>query len=376
MKQLTFRFMVTALMLTSTSLLCAQTAQPLPVLQGTVGDVRNINTASLLTLMAQGSANRDLVLVAAHRGYWLNAPENSAPALQGAFDSGIEAIEIDLRTTSDGQLVLSHDPDLVKETTGTGLISNTPYSLIQGLPLRDRKGRPNSGLHMLTFADALAILQSYSSGGNGPVIIADLKDPNPWPAYQAGVNQVKARLAPVTQPAVVFKMKMKNLPSVDQIEQEFANHPSYGHILPVVNPEDAQGTWAPNTNNFNDLLVLSQYPYFVQQFELNINAVGDGASQYVSTGASGVLFSFATYWEPRFYPEGVSTISFDSNNQPFTRCCYLPSSIPADLRGVLNFSLYYNSNASPGVSLITSDNLAETLNFLSSLGLRNTSELQ
>jgi hypothetical protein len=109
-------------------------------------------------------------------------------------------------------------------------------------------------------------------------------------------------------------------------------------------------------------------PNFIQQFELNINTVGDGAASYPAPVGS--LRSFATYYQPSFYPEGVSTIVAGN-----TLCCYL-ANIANDNRGVLNFSLFYTSPQFPGVSLITSDNLAETLNFLVSTGKRNVSEIQ
>ncbi|MCU1322224.1 MAG: glycerophosphoryl diester phosphodiesterase protein [Acidobacteriaceae bacterium] len=371
------RILVMALAIAFAPLLHAQ--QPLPVLQGVTTSVGNINTAKLLALMNHGSP--DMVLLAAHRGYWLNYPENSIIALDQAFQAGIEIIEIDLRTTSDGQLVISHDTDLVKETTGSGLISSMTLSQLQALTLRDRHGNPVSNslnLHLLSFAETLNLLKGYSGGGHGPVIIADIKDQTPWPAYLAGVQQVAATLDTATQPAVIFKMKMSKIPSIGAVQAEAAAHPSYGHMVLTVNPEDFIGPWAPSTSNFRILTNLWETsPNFVQQFEMNTNAIGDGTAPYTAA-----LGSFATYYEPSFYPEGVSTITIpkDPNGvptgePPFTNCCNLHNltlgSPNQDLRGVLPFALYYNSS-----SLITSDNIAETLNFLSSQGKRNVSELQ
>jgi hypothetical protein len=119
---------------------------------------------------------------------------------------------------------------------------------------------------------------------------------------------------------------------------------------------------------------------------MNINTVGDGATKYLS-GLGGQLNSFAAYFESKFYPEGVSTIyggSTDTRNfnpsvlppnlQPGqTFCCY-QSLLPGDLRGLLDFSLFYDQSTHV-VSLVTTDNLSETLNFLVSLGKRNVSEI-
>ncbi len=314
-----------------------------PALPGTIpGGVSNIDTQLLLLQMNHGSSNNDLVLVAAHRGFWLNNPENSTPGLQAAFSSGVEIIEIDLRTTSDGVLVISHDADLKKETTGTGFVNQTSWATISGLKLRDRRGNPQN-LTMLRFQDALSILSSFSTGtGLGPVIIADLKDQNPWPAYLAGVNLVQSTLDTPTQRAVVFKMKMKNLPSILTLQQQYSSHPFTGHIIPVINPEDATGNpngfdgpdwdpstgsgdWSPFSQNFQGLLGLSNNPTnFIQQFELNSNSVGDGASQYV--GAAGPLTSFA----PILSSEIATTAM---HQEPWYGCDGLfPVAAPADLR--------------------------------------------
>jgi hypothetical protein len=129
-----------------------------------------------------------------------------------------------------------------QETTGTGFVNNTSWATISGLQLRDRKGSPQAGLTMLRFQDALKILENYQSGSlYGPVIIADLKDQNSWPAYLSGVNLVATTLPSPYQRGVVFKMKMKNLPSIAAVQAEASAHPGYGHILPVINPEDATG---------------------------------------------------------------------------------------------------------------------------------------
>lgn len=371
----------------------AQTVPDTPKIAGTVADVRQINTASLLRHMSKGSPNNDLVLVAAHRGYWVNAPENSNPALRAAFDNGVEVIEIDLRTTSDGVLVVSHDADLVKETTGTGFVSNTTWSQISSLQLRDRKGNPQK-LQMLRFEDALQILSAYQASGGlqGPVVIADIKDANSWQTYLKALSVLQATLPQSAWPAVVFKMKMRNI-STDTatgISAQASGHNAWGHIVAVVNPEDAANpTWSPSSSNFQTLLSLSQSSqnYFLQQFEMNISAVGDGATKYIAN-EGGQLNSFATYYESKFYPEGVSTIyggagdtrNFDPSTLPpnlqggQTFCCYSPL-LSNDLRGLLVFSLFYNSTNAFRVSLITADNLSDTLNLLVSLGQRNVSEM-
>ena len=48
-------------------------------------------------------------LVVAHRGAWGKAPQNSLQALEDAIALGCEMVEIDVRGTRDGHLVVVHD---------------------------------------------------------------------------------------------------------------------------------------------------------------------------------------------------------------------------------------------------------------------------
>lgn len=54
----------------------------------------------------------------AHRGNVKRAPENTMEAIRAAHQRGFEGAEIDVRLTKDGKVVLSHDADLMRATSG------------------------------------------------------------------------------------------------------------------------------------------------------------------------------------------------------------------------------------------------------------------
>lgn len=72
----------------------------------------------------------------AHKGSWQEHPENSLSAVQAAIDEGVDIIEIDLRITKDGEVVLMHDGNVDRTTTGTGNVSDLTLSQIKQLKLR------------------------------------------------------------------------------------------------------------------------------------------------------------------------------------------------------------------------------------------------
>lgn len=56
------------------------------------------------------------VAVIAHRGASAYAPENTPTAFALAVDHGADVLELDVRTTADGELVVLHDPTLARTT--------------------------------------------------------------------------------------------------------------------------------------------------------------------------------------------------------------------------------------------------------------------
>ena len=61
--------------------------------------------------------NLDLIRVTSHRGFSAGVPENTLPAIEKAIEEQADYVEIDVRMTKDGELVLLHD-DSLKRTTG------------------------------------------------------------------------------------------------------------------------------------------------------------------------------------------------------------------------------------------------------------------
>ncbi|MDA0182794.1 glycerophosphodiester phosphodiesterase family protein [Solirubrobacter phytolaccae] len=101
------------------------------------------------------------ILVAAHRGYWRGAPENSLPAFQQAIDRKLDMIELDVMRTSDGQLVLMHDTTVDRTTNGTGSIASKTLAQIKALRLKNGLGGAQAAvtdLQVPTLKEALAVI--------------------------------------------------------------------------------------------------------------------------------------------------------------------------------------------------------------------------
>jgi len=111
----------------------------------------------------------DAVLVSAHRaGPGPELPENSIAALDNTLAAGPAMVELDVRATSDGVLVLLHDATLDRTTTGSGAIAKTAYAALADVRLRDPDGRV-TGHSIPTLNDALT-----AANGKGLVLL-DIK---------------------------------------------------------------------------------------------------------------------------------------------------------------------------------------------------------
>lgn len=73
--------------------------------------------------------------------------ENTLPAFQAAIDAGADYFELDVRTTSDGHLVLMHDNTVDRTTNGKGKVHDLTFDQIRALDAGGNK--------VPTFEDAL-----------------------------------------------------------------------------------------------------------------------------------------------------------------------------------------------------------------------------
>ncbi len=60
-------------------------------------------------------------------------PENTIRSFRRAVEEGADAIELDVRLTSDGQLVIMHDADVDRTTDGNGEVAHLTFAEIRAL---------------------------------------------------------------------------------------------------------------------------------------------------------------------------------------------------------------------------------------------------
>lgn len=120
-----------------------------------------------------GDAQRRPLQVIAHRGAHLAAPENTLPAIEAAIEMGADYVEVDVRSTADGRLVLMHDPDVDRTTDGTGFVCDLTFDAIERLDAGSWAGGRFARTRVPSLEEALEVARGRA------VLILDWKDATP-----------------------------------------------------------------------------------------------------------------------------------------------------------------------------------------------------
>jgi glycerophosphoryl diester phosphodiesterase len=98
--------------------------------------------------------------IIAHRGSSADRPENTMSSAIRAIEAGATAIEIDLRTTLDGHLVILHDSSVARTTDGDGNVGDLTLQQIQKLDAGSKFGKLYSGEKIATFEEMLQVAKT------------------------------------------------------------------------------------------------------------------------------------------------------------------------------------------------------------------------
>ena len=96
-------------------------------------------------------------LIFAHRGASAVAPENTLPAFTKALEMGADGIELDVQATADGELVVLHDFNLERTTTGSGLLRKRAVAQLVEIDAGVRFNRDFAGTPIPTLEQVLEL---------------------------------------------------------------------------------------------------------------------------------------------------------------------------------------------------------------------------
>ncbi len=122
------------------------------------------------------------LIVIGHRGNPVDAPENTIASLHSAFAAGSDVVELDIRLTRDGTLVVMHDETVNRTTSGHGAIAELTLAELKALDAGSWKDARFAGERVPTLAEALhaargkgRLLLDVPVDGLGSAIAAELR---------------------------------------------------------------------------------------------------------------------------------------------------------------------------------------------------------
>lgn len=133
----------------------------------------------MMNLWTQGKKN---IFVAAHRGFSSKYPENTMEAFVAALELGVDQLELDIRETRDGELVIMHDATVDRTTDGTGAVADMTLSEIKALDAGVKKGERFRGARVPTLFEFMELIKDH------PTITVDFE----FKVYPTLGNEMRA----------------------------------------------------------------------------------------------------------------------------------------------------------------------------------------
>lgn len=123
------------------------------------GNTINVGGGSTTTTIIQSGASAapQIMRGISHRGYNIEAPENTIPAYILSKEKGFDYAECDVSFTSDGVAVLLHDATIDRTSDGSGTISNMTYEEVLQYDFGSWKSSKYAGTKIPTFKEFIKV---------------------------------------------------------------------------------------------------------------------------------------------------------------------------------------------------------------------------
>ena len=126
-----------------------------------------------------------VVLIGHRGGPTRDYPENAIETFARTYEAGTKVLEIDIAETKDRQLVLMHDDDLDRTTTGTGLVADHTLADIQSLKLE-------TGTKLTSFSPPTLAAALDWAVKSGAILELDKKRSAPFASVISAIRAAKA----------------------------------------------------------------------------------------------------------------------------------------------------------------------------------------
>ena len=193
----------------------------------------------------------------AHRGASGNAPENTLAAFKKALEIGVDAVELDLYGTADGEIVVIHDASLDRTTDRQGHINEIPLETIRDADAGGWFGAEFAGEPVPTLTEALACI------GKETIAVLEIKDPLIAEAVVAKIHETET-----LDTTVVISFHTAVVQTLRTLEPRIATGWLIGshdkHISPIALCQQL-GVLGSSLLNVNHELITAEFAYEIRR---------------------------------------------------------------------------------------------------------------
>ncbi|MGE3907983.1 MAG: glycerophosphodiester phosphodiesterase [Chloroflexota bacterium] len=151
-----------------------------------------------------------------HRGAMGYAPENTFASFELALQQGVQAIELDVHLTADGEVVVIHDPLLDRTTDGQGMVGEKTLAELKALDVGSHFGAQFAGQRIPTLGETLGWARGKC------VLDIEIKGgPWPYPGLEEKVVQL-VREHEMTDQVIVISFHHPTVARVKALAPEIA----------------------------------------------------------------------------------------------------------------------------------------------------------
>jgi len=134
-------------------------------------NIRTLTSDPELSIVLRGStdfffnkAYKDITFFG-HRGALLSAPQSTMAAFSQSIASGMDGLEFDVQTDSEGQIWVFHDPNLSPDTQLIGAISDSTTAYVETAVRQEANGTRLDGIGIMKLEEVL----EYASSKKLPI---------------------------------------------------------------------------------------------------------------------------------------------------------------------------------------------------------------
>ena len=206
----------------------------------------------------------------AHRGYSAKYPENTLLAFEKAWEAGADGIELDVRATKDGQLVVFHDADLKRLFGVDKKIENLEYCEFREFEIEGQKvptleevlsALPENGLLIVEIKDERAAREAVYR-----IIPKGLQNRTVFSSFNTGLITELIKEFPDLNFAFILAEEHKEANPKKLLGSILIHRPHSVHI-----PKDAYDIFGQDVLRFMDFLRENS----IEVFLWNINQPED-----------------------------------------------------------------------------------------------------